>query len=70
MGMIAAIRARPDELCIIAQTKRQGLRVISSTYCGATENAGDGVEQVHTSAISCEMCKTMVKTTFGKAYDE
>lgn len=69
MPMIAAIRARKDVLCIIARTERTGFRVISTTYCEAAENAGDGVEQVHTSAISCEHCKAAVLRLFGKAFD-
>lgn len=65
--MIAAIRRA--NVCIIARTERTGFRVISTTYCEGAENAGDGVEQVHTSAITCEGCKAAVLRIFGKPFD-
>lgn len=69
MPMIAAVQARQNSLCIVRSTARHGIRVLTTTYCGVEVAAGDGVDQVHSNAITCEHCKREVKIAFGVDYN-
>lgn len=68
--MIAAIKVRPDTLCVVETTAREGLRVLSHSYCDLVASAGDGVRQVPKSLITCQHCKDAIERKTGVPFDQ
>lgn len=63
--MKAVIPSQPGvPPCIVKWTGREGLRVLSKSYCGNTASAGDGVLQVPEHAKTCGACEHAITREF------
>lgn len=61
MAMIATMEVRQGARCAVYTTERTSFaKVMSTTWCMLSANAGDGITQLPEKLMNCEHCRRAI----------